>query len=159
MILKSFFVDVNETITDALNERGSYEIELAEDAATRMPINHVRSNNVKQPQAVIEAIKHANIVTTAIVLFNILLYRELIAKGIQARQAAKIMAPLTLSPVKNMIGGSEFLKTKVDTFLTEENKAYAETYCFQMLLLDLSYPVKPMLIHCSLSWNLLANGL
>ncbi len=123
------FVDVNETIIDALNERGSYEIELAEDAATRMPINHVSGlNNAKQPQAVIEAIKHANIVTTAIGPNILPFIAELIAKGIQARQAAKIMAPLDFIACENMIGGSEFLKTKVDTFLAEENKAYAETY-------------------------------
>lgn len=42
------FVDVNETIIDALNERGSYEIELAEDAATRMPINHVSRSQQRQ---------------------------------------------------------------------------------------------------------------
>ena len=38
------------------------------------------------------------------------------------------MAPLDFIACENMIGGSEFLKTKVDAFLTEENKAYAATY-------------------------------
>lgn len=57
-------------------------------------------NNAKQPQAVIEAIKHANIVTTAIGPNILPFIAELIAKGIQARQAAKIMAPLDFIAVK-----------------------------------------------------------
>ncbi|MGO2384116.1 MAG: mannitol-1-phosphate 5-dehydrogenase, partial [Pseudolactococcus laudensis] len=126
---KVVFVDVNETIINALNERGNYEIELAEDGATRILINHVSGlNNAKQPEAVIEAIKNANIVTTAIGPNILPFIAELIAKGIQARQAAKIVAPLDFIACENMIGGSEFLKTKVDAFLTEENKAYAATY-------------------------------
>lgn len=123
------FVDVNETIIEALNARGSYEIELAEDAGTRLTISHVSGlNNAKQPEAVIEAIKNANIVTTAIGP-NILPYiAELIAKGIQARQAANILAPLDFIACENMIGGSEFLKSKVETYLTEENTAYVSAY-------------------------------
>ena len=113
------FVDVNETIIDALNDRGSYDIELAEDAATRLSINHVSGlNNAKQPQAVIEAIKNANIVTSAIGPNILPFIAELIAQGIQARQAANILAPLDFIACENMIGGSEFLKTKVDAFLT-----------------------------------------
>lgn len=123
------FVDVNETIIDALNTRGQYEIELAEDAGERIQIKHVSGlNNAKEPDAVIEAIKNANIVTTAIGP-NILPYiAELIAKGIQARQAAKIIAPLDFIACENMIGGSAFLKSKVSDYLTEENEAYVAAY-------------------------------
>src|SRR5574337_432969 len=82
------FVDVNETVIDALNARGSYEIELAEDAATRIPIHHVSGiNNGKDPEAVVQAIKAAHIVTTAIGPNILPFIAELIAKGIQARRA------------------------------------------------------------------------
>ena len=123
------FVDVNETVIDALNARGSYEIELAEDAATRIPINHVSGiNNGKDPEAVVQAIKAAHIVTTAIGPNILPFIAELIAKGIQARKLAKITAPIDFIACENMIGGSDFLKTKVLPFLSEADIAYVDTY-------------------------------
>ncbi|MGX7048171.1 mannitol-1-phosphate 5-dehydrogenase [Pseudolactococcus piscium] len=123
------FVDVNETVIDALNARGSYEIELAEDAATRIPIHHVSGiNNSKDPEAVVQAIKDAHIVTTAIGPNILPFIAELIAKGIQARRVGKIIAPIDFIACENMIGGSDFLKTKVISFLTEADIAYVDTY-------------------------------
>lgn len=123
------FVDVNETVIDALNARGGYEIELAEDAATRIAITHVSGiNNAKNPEGVVQAIKNANIVTTAIGP-NILPYiAELIAKGIQARKTANSTAPIDFIACENMIGGSDFLKTKVLTYLSDEDLAYVDSY-------------------------------
>lgn len=123
------FVDVNEIVIDALNGRGSYEIELAEDTGTRIPINHVFGiNNAKDPEAVIEAIKASHIVTTAIGP-NILPHiAELIAKGIQARKAAKSIAPIDFIACENMIGGSDFLKSKVVRFLNDEELDYVDNY-------------------------------
>ncbi|GFH42845.1 mannitol-1-phosphate 5-dehydrogenase [Lactococcus hodotermopsidis] len=123
------FVDVNETVIEALNARGAYEIELAEDVATRISIDHVSGiNNAKNPTAVIEAIKTADIVTTAIGPNILPFIAELIAKGIQARQVADITKPLDFIACENMIGGSEFLKTKVAPCLTDENLAYVDRY-------------------------------
>lgn len=123
------FVDVNDTVIDALNARGRYEIELAEDAATRILINHVSGiNNAKQPEKVIEKIKEADIVTTAIGPNILPFIAELIAKGIQARQAAGNTKPLDVIACENMIGGSEFLKTKVDAYLTAADTTYVDTY-------------------------------
>ena len=123
------FVDVNETVIDALNARGGYEIELAEDAATRIAITHVSGiNNAKNPEGVVQAIKDANIVTTAIGP-NILPYiSELIAKSIQARKAAHNTAPIDFIACENMIGGSDFLKSKVLTYLSDEDLAYVDSY-------------------------------
>ncbi|GFH40571.1 mannitol-1-phosphate 5-dehydrogenase [Pseudolactococcus insecticola] len=123
------FVDVNETIIDALNARGSYEIELAEDAATHIPVDHVSGiNNAKNPDAVIDAIKNADIVTTAIGPNILPFIAELIAKGIQARKTADKLDALDVIACENMIGGSEFLKTKVDAYLTAEDAAYVDSY-------------------------------
>lgn len=123
------FVDINETIIDALQERGAYTIELAAENQQRIEISHVDGiNNVKNPEAVVEAIRHADIVTTAIGP-NILPYiAELIAKGIQARRADDNKTPFDIIACENMIGGSDFLKEKVVPFLEQADLDYVDSY-------------------------------
>ena len=55
------FVDVNEAIINALNERGSYEIEIAEEGQRHIAVSGVRGiNNRLHPEAVVEAISEAD---------------------------------------------------------------------------------------------------
>lgn len=61
------FVDVNEEIINALNDRGSYEIEIAEEGQRKIKVSNVLGiNNAKDPELVIDAISKADLVTTAI---------------------------------------------------------------------------------------------
>ncbi|MGO1678608.1 MAG: mannitol-1-phosphate 5-dehydrogenase, partial [Ruoffia tabacinasalis] len=123
------FVDINETIIDALKERKEYDIGYAAKDDETIHIDNVNGlNNGKEPEAVVEAIKSANIVTTAIGP-NVLPYiAELIAQGIQARQEADVKEAIDVIACENMIGGSDFLREKVEGFLTEDNLSYVEQY-------------------------------
>jgi len=123
------FVDINETIIDALKERKEYDIGYAAKDGETIHIDNVNGlNNGKEPEAVVEAIKSANIVTTAIGP-NVLPYiAELIAQGIQARQEADVKEAIDVIACENMIGGSDFLREKVEGFLTEDNLSYVEQY-------------------------------
>lgn len=123
------FVDINATIIDALNERKEYDIEYAAKDKEIIHIDNVDGiNNGDNPDAVVEAIKSANLITTAIGP-NVLLYiAELIAKGIQARREADITEAIDVIACENMIGGSDFLREKVEAFLTEDDAAYVEKY-------------------------------
>ncbi|MGX7092884.1 mannitol-1-phosphate 5-dehydrogenase [Hutsoniella sourekii] len=123
------FVDLNETIIDALQARGSYEIELADQDKEQMTVNQVNGiNNGQEPEAVVQAISQANIVTTAIGP-NILPYiAELICQGLKARQEQGIQEALDVIACENMIGGSQFLKEKVQAFADESLLDYIETY-------------------------------
>ena len=108
------FVDVNETIIDALNERGSYEIEIAEEGQRHIAVSGVRGiNNRLHPEAVVEAVAEADLVTTAIGPNILPFIASLVAQGIEARQAAGNLAPLDILACENMIGGSEFLYEEV----------------------------------------------
>lgn len=123
------FVDVNETIIDALNARGSYEIEIAEDGQRRIPVSGVRGiNNAKNPEAVVAAIAETDLVTTAIGPNILPFIAPLIAQGIEARQAAENKNPLDVLACENMIGGSEFLYEEVKKHLSEAGLAFAEEY-------------------------------
>ncbi|MDR2977117.1 MAG: mannitol-1-phosphate 5-dehydrogenase [Streptococcaceae bacterium] len=123
------FVDVNEAIIDALNARHCYSIELANEAHDRIEIAGVSGiNNGKNPEDVVKAIADADIVTTAIGPNVLPFIAELIAQGIQKRRENGQTAPLDVIACENMIGGSEFLWSKVRDFLKPADLPYAEQY-------------------------------
>ncbi len=123
------FVDVNETIIDALNERGSYEIEIAEEGQRHIAVSGVRGiNNRLHPEAVVEAIADADLVTTAIGPNILPFIASLVAQGIEARQAAGNLAPLDVLACENMIGGSAFLYEEVKKHLSEAGLAFAQEH-------------------------------
>ncbi|WEV60979.1 mannitol-1-phosphate 5-dehydrogenase [Streptococcaceae bacterium ESL0729] len=123
------FVDVNEKIINALNSRHEYEIELAEEGLSKIRVDHVSGiNNGTHPIEVVNAIKEADIVTTAIGPNILPFIAELIAEGIKGRRAEFSQIPLDIIACENMIGGSEFLAEKVIPFLDEDDRTYAEEY-------------------------------
>lgn len=123
------FVDINERIIDALIERREYDIEYASEEAERIHISQVDGiNNKNHPDDVVQAIAQADIVTTAIGPNVLPFIAELIAQGIQARQAAGKYETMDVIACENMIGGSDFLREKVIEFLKEDNHAYLEEF-------------------------------
>ena len=123
------FVDVNETIIDALNARGTYEIELADDAHKKVTVSGVSGiNNGKNPEAVVEEIAQADLVTTAIGPNILPFIAELIAKGIQKRRLENSTDKLDIIACENMIGGSEFLFHKVKEYLTEPDLDFVKEF-------------------------------
>ncbi|MGT2811422.1 mannitol-1-phosphate 5-dehydrogenase [Streptococcus minor] len=123
------FVDVNDTIIDALNARGSYEIEIAEEGQRHISVSGVRGiNNAKNPEAVVAAIAEADLVTTAIGPNILPFIAGLVAQGIEARQAAGNQEPLDILACENMIGGSQFLYEEVKKHLSEAGLAFSTEY-------------------------------
>ena len=123
------FVDINETIINALMSRKGYTIELAEESKQQIQVANVTGiNNQKNPEAVVESVATSQIVTTAIGP-NILPFNaELIAKGIQKRKASQVTEKLDVIACENMIGGSQFLFEKVKAYLTQEDLDYVKQY-------------------------------
>lgn len=123
------FVDINETIINALNERKAYEIELADASKKRIHVENVDGlNNKDNPAAVVDSVFKADIVTTAIGPNVLPFIAELIAQGIQKRRVEGVEKPLDVVACENMIGGSQFLFGKVKEFLTPEDLDYVEKY-------------------------------
>lgn len=123
------FVDVNETIIDALNERHEYEIELAAPGQKKIHVENVDGiNNGKDPKKVVEAIKDTNLVTTAIGPKILKFIAPLIADGIKARKEADNREKLDVIACENMIGGSQHLKEEVYSHLDDETKKFADEY-------------------------------
>ncbi|AEF25274.1 mannitol-1-phosphate 5-dehydrogenase [Streptococcus parauberis] len=123
------FVDVNEAIINSLNDRYAYEIEIAEDGKRHILVENVSGiNNRLNPEEVVNAVAEANIITTAIGPNILPFIAELIAKGIQKRQADGNNNPIDVLACENMIGGSQFLLEEVKKYLSEENEAYVEEF-------------------------------
>lgn len=123
------FVDVNETIIDALNQRHSYEIEIAEEGQRHIAVSGVRGiNNRLNPEEVVTAISTADLVTTAIGPNILPFIAGLVAQGIEARRQAGNTQPLDVLACENMIGGSAFLYEEVKKHLSEEGLAYAAEF-------------------------------
>lgn len=123
------FVDVNETIIDALNQRNAYEIEIAEEGQRHIAVSGVRGiNNRLNPEEVVTAISTADLVTTAIGPNILPFIASLVAEGIEARRQAGNTKPLDVLACENMIGGSAFLYQEVKKHLSEEGLAFAEAY-------------------------------
>ncbi|MED5805976.1 mannitol-1-phosphate 5-dehydrogenase [Streptococcus anginosus] len=123
------FVDVNDDIIQALNKQGKYEIEIAQEGQPHIEVANVTGiNSKKHPEQVVEAIQKADIVTTAIGPNILPFIAELLAKGIEARQAVGNTQPLDVLACENMIGGSQFLYQEVKKYLSPEGMAFAEKY-------------------------------
>lgn len=123
------FVDVNEAIINALNERHSYDIEIAVDGKRHVTVEHVSGiNNRLNPEQVVEAIAEADLITTAIGPNILPFIAELVAKGIQKRRENGSEQAIDVLACENMIGGSQFLLEEVQKYLTEEDMTYVDTY-------------------------------
>lgn len=123
------FVDVNETIIDALNERGEYDIELAAPGKKKIHVDNVDGiNNAKNPEKVIEAIKNTDMITTAIGPKILALIAPLIAQGLTKRLESGNKKPLDVIACENMIGGSEHLKEEVYKHLDDSVKSDVDQY-------------------------------
>ncbi|MBL6537263.1 mannitol-1-phosphate 5-dehydrogenase [Streptococcus suis] len=123
------FVDVNETIIDALNQRHAYEIEIAEEGQRHIAVSGVRGiNNRQNPEEVVAALATADLVTTAIGPNILPFIAGLVAEGIEARRQAGNTQPLDVLACENMIGGSAFLYEEVKKHLSEEGLAYAAEF-------------------------------
>ncbi|MCO8291442.1 mannitol-1-phosphate 5-dehydrogenase [Tetragenococcus halophilus] len=123
------FVDINETIINALKERKSYEIELAAEEKKHITVDQVTGlNNQKDPEAVIDSVATSDIITTAIGPKILPMIAELIAKGIQKRRQRGKQTPIDIIACENMIGGSQFLLDKVQPFLSADDMDYVDSY-------------------------------
>ncbi|KRL02469.1 mannitol-1-phosphate 5-dehydrogenase [Liquorilactobacillus capillatus] len=121
------FVDVNEQIINALNDKKTYTIELADESHKHIQVSNVCGiNNGQDPKAVVAAIQEADLVTTAIGPKILKFIAPLIADGIKARQEAGKADKLDVIACENMIGGSQSLKKDVYSHLDKEGQTFAD---------------------------------
>lgn len=112
------FVDVNEKIIDALNERNEYEVTIAGDRKETETVTNVRGINSKtNEKEAIDAIAEADIVTTAVGPTVLPYIAKTIAQGLKQRTAGK---PVNIIACENAIRATSQLKKDVLSHLSEE---------------------------------------
>ncbi|MDQ0221187.1 mannitol-1-phosphate 5-dehydrogenase [Peribacillus cavernae] len=118
------FVDIADQIINQLNEEKQYQVKLATDRQESMTIENVSGlNNMTQENEVIEAIKHATYLTTAIGPNILPRIAPLIAKGLAARVKATDDI-LYVIACENQISATDLLKGYIQEHLDEDTKAH-----------------------------------
>ncbi|MED1204622.1 mannitol-1-phosphate 5-dehydrogenase [Heyndrickxia acidicola] len=120
------FVDIADQIISKLNEEKQYQVNLATDAHESMTIDNVSGlNNLTQENEVMEAIKNATYLTTAIGPNILPRIAPLMAKGIAERIKSN-SEKLYVIACENQISATELLKGYILESLDEDTKAKLE---------------------------------
>lgn len=120
---KVVFADVNKEIVDRINADGKYCVHIKDIESEDILISDVSAVD-SSTEAVIEKIKEAEIITTAVGLRILKFIAPAIANGIIARKNAGIEAPLNIIACENGLMASSQLKAEVLSHLDEEQKEW-----------------------------------
>lgn len=116
------FVDVNEELIDAINEKKKYTVFYAEEEKREFTVANIRGlHSVKNEDEVINAISKADILTTAVGAHILPHIASLVAKGLAAR-VLHSDRPLNVIACENALGGTDILKKAVFEHLDEKVK-------------------------------------
>lgn len=117
------FADVNKEVVDKINTDGQYCVHIKDVESEDILITNVSAVD-SSTDAVIEKIKEAEIITTAVGLRILKFIAPAIAKGIVARKEAGIETPLNIIACENGLMASSQLKEEVLSHLDEEQKTW-----------------------------------
>ncbi|SFF92995.1 D-mannitol 1-phosphate 5-dehydrogenase [Halobacillus alkaliphilus] len=105
---ETIFVDVNGELIDELNQKRSYQVDLAGTDRSIEVSNVSGLNSINDEPAVIKAVQEAEIITTAVGPNILSAIAPVLAKGlIHKENKGNVIA------CENMVGGSEILKKHV----------------------------------------------
>lgn len=111
------FVDVNQTLVQALREKKSYKVVFIDEQDGQEVIPCVSALHAGEEQAVIEAIAEADAITTAVFVTMLDNIAGVIARGVRER-LKKNRKPLHIIACENAVNASLTLKTAVYRRLT-----------------------------------------
>ena len=122
------FVDVNESLIDEINKEKTYRVILANEEKQPFVVDGVSGiNSAKSPEAVVQAISTADLITTAVGPNILKFIAPLIAEGLKKRKQANSQ-PVNIIACENMVGGSSELQKHVFENLAEEEQTWVEEH-------------------------------
>ena len=121
------FADVNMEIINRINKDKKYTIFVKDVDSSEQVITDISGVDSTKPE-VIDEIKDAEIITTAVGLRILPIIAPAVADGIKARMEAGSEKYLNIIACENAIRGSSQLKDAVYSHLSDEEKAYADKY-------------------------------
>lgn len=115
------FIDVNQTVISALNERKSYPVEILENEAnSEVLVENVYGVDGMDADAVADEIRQADVMATAVGVNVLPRIVGNIAKGLKARWEEGNETPLNIIICENLIGADSFLREKLCELLSED---------------------------------------
>lgn len=121
------FADVNKEIIHKINEDKCYTVHIMDVQCSEMKITNI-SGIDSTTDAVLDEIKQAQMITTAVGLTILPRIAPTIAKGISLRQQSGVDTYLNIIACENAIKASSQLKEAVYGQLDEAAKQYADKY-------------------------------
>ncbi len=121
------FADVNKEIIHKINEDKCYTVHIMDVQCSEMKITNI-SGVDSTTGAVLDEIKQAQMITTAVGLTILPRIAPTIAKGISLRQQSGVESYLNIIACENAIKASSQLKQAVYEQLDEATKQYADKY-------------------------------
>lgn len=124
---KVVFADVNQELLDRINKDGKYTVHVMDVQQSQIEISNISAVNSNSDD-VINEIVNAEIITTAVGVRILRFVAPAIAKGIVARKAAGIEAPLNIVACENAVRATSQLKELVYALLDEDTAAWASAH-------------------------------
>ena len=121
------FADVNEAVINKINEDKSYTVHVMDVECSEEKITNISGVN-STTHKVVEEMKDAEIITTAVGLVVLPRIAPAIAQGITLRMESGIDKCLNIIACENAIKASSQLKEAVYNILDEKGKEYADKY-------------------------------
>lgn len=121
------YADVNQAVIDKINADGSYTVHVMDVDCQDISIANISGINSTTPEMV-DALANADLITTAVGLVILPRIAPTIAQGIAQRKAQGCTDSLNIIACENAIRASSQLKEAVYGALTEDERAYADTY-------------------------------
>ncbi len=122
------FVDVVTDLIQALNERRSYPIRIVGDPPTDVVIENIRAIDAREVERVADEIATADLVCTAVGVNVLKFVAPTLAKGIEKRAQAGVLAPLNVIICENLLNASRVLKGMVLESLAPELAGYLDSH-------------------------------
>jgi mannitol-1-phosphate 5-dehydrogenase len=123
------FVDVDQPLLDAINQRGQYTIRLVtNDKTEEVVVGPVRAINANDTERVAEAVSQAEIGATAVGANVLKFVVPNISKGISRRAQENTTAPLHLIICENLKGAAGIVRNMVKDLLPADTQAFMQAH-------------------------------
>jgi mannitol-1-phosphate 5-dehydrogenase len=123
------FLDVNDTVIQALKQRNEYTVELVGESVESINIVNVTGINSRtEPQLTQESLNQAELITTAVGPSILPIIAKTLVNTIEYRALNQVESYLNIIACENTIGGSYQLQTALKSLLSEKAKAYLDLW-------------------------------
>jgi len=104
------FVDVDETVIQALNEKRSYTVEIRDEHSESVPIENVRGVNAGDTESVAAEVAEADCLGSAVGKNYLAAIVPTLARGLELRLRKHGRRPIDLIICENILDGASFLR-------------------------------------------------